>query len=475
MPEGASILVVDDEEIVRRSCMKVLTKDRQKVVCASDGWEGLGKARSGVFDVVLVDLKMPALDGIGLLKAIRAEKSEVAVVIITGYPSVPTAIEAMKLGAFDYITKPFTPEELSSTVDRAIEHKRSSVGPASLSNCRIMTFEELPRFVTRVMDNFAVWAPKKKGGSFVFDRIADPSEMTLEYPSTILPPKKLFYPQRQLLMRYTMGKSPVIGVPEEEPGRHVVMGVHPCDLHALNLLDTVMGCEYDDPVYRERRKRTLMIGVDCEPQDSCFCSSMGTNEPPPGTDLFLTALDGRYIIEMGTHAGERFVGEYGDTSDATAADMAAARHYRDRKRDKMKRSLDPEGLGEIIHDRFRDAVWEEIAEKCLGCASCSLVCPTCYCFNVLDTVSLYLSSGGRERHWDSCILEHFALVAGGLNFRKSRGDRFRNWYYHKFKGLPEVCGVVGCVGCGRCITSCPAGIEITEVVEVLRGERDDTK
>lgn len=127
MARKASVLVVDDEQIVQKSCTKVLAGEGQEVACASDGGEGLTKVRRGAYDVILVDLKMPVLGGIDLLKAIHQEKPEVAVVIITGYPSVPTAIETMKLGAFDYLCKPFTPHELSTVVSEAFEAKQGSM------------------------------------------------------------------------------------------------------------------------------------------------------------------------------------------------------------------------------------------------------------------------------------------------------------------------------------------------------------
>jgi CheY-like chemotaxis protein/ferredoxin len=467
MPETAAVLVVDDERVVRESCERVLRGDGQTVTCASDGLEGLEKCRSAIFDVVLVDLKMPGLDGMDLLRSIRDEKPELQVVILTGYSTVATATEAMKMGAFDYVTKPFTPDELCHVVREALKHKRSGLGPASLEKCRVMTCDELPRFVQRLLSNFEVWGPKDKGGSVAFDRIGSASELALDYSTTILPPKKLFYPQRQTLMRYSMGTTPTIRIPEKDSQQRVVMGIHPCDLHALRILDVVLTSERDDPVYRGERKRTLVVGVDCEPQDSCFCSAMDANEPPQGTDLFLRPLDGRFLVEMGSPAGERLLGEYADTMDATAGDISAVRHFSDRKRGKIGRSLDRDEIGEIVHNRFDDDVWGEIAEKCLGCGSCSLVCPTCYCFNVLDSVSLDLSNGRRHRVWDSCILQDFALVAGPHNFRATRASRMRSWYYHKFRGLRETHGLVGCVGCGRCIRSCPAGIEITEVVKTL--------
>jgi CheY-like chemotaxis protein/ferredoxin len=471
---NASILVVDDESVVRRSCERVLSREGTHVSSAGDATNGLAKLRSEPFDVVLLDLKMPGIGGIDLLKAIRKERPEIIVVIITGYPTASTAVEALKLGAFDYILKPFSPEELSAVVMKALEHKRAGVGPKSQDNCRRISHDEVPRFIARIAGEFSVWGPIKRGDQFVFDRVTTPADVALAYPSTILPPKKLFSPQRQCLMRYTMGAAPVIEVPQPEAQRRVVLGLHPCDLHALNALDTILEFEYDDTAYRELRKRTLVVGVDCEPRDSCFCVSMGTNEPPPGTDLFLTAIDGGYLVEMGSPAGARFLGQYADTSDATAEDILAARQMRDSRRSLMTRSLDFNGLGAVIQQRFDDDIWDETAKRCLGCTSCSLVCPMCYCFNVVDTVSLDLQSGQRERHWDSCILQDFATVAGGHNFRDSRGARLRNWFYHKFRGLPEACGVVGCVGCGRCIAACPAGIDLTEVVNLLRGERHET-
>ena len=134
--------------------------------------------------------------------------------------------------------------------------------------------------------------------------------------------------------------------------------------------------------------------------------------------------------------------------------------------------MDLGDLPEILEMEYHSEVWDELGRKCLSCGSCSMVCPTCYCFDVNDEVDLGSRSGRRIRSWDSCLFETHALVAGGENFREHRSSRIKFRYYHKQRGFVAEYGRPSCVGCGRCIAGCPAGIDIVSVIEKLRGDKD---
>jgi len=330
---------------------------------------------------------------------------------------------------------------------------------------KVLEKEAVAPLVEALMEDYRVVGPqaKAKGPKFGFDPITDPAKLRLDYDTTILPPKKVFQPQRERLATFTIGENPEVEtVIEVEPT--VLLGMHTCDLHALNLLDKAFAEDYPDAHYLSRREQTLIVSLEClEPcDDESFCRSMGTLTVEEGFDLHLTDLGDAYAVEVGTATGEELLANYGDARDATEAEVS---QKNDLRASKMKHfadrlNFDSGELPSLLGDAFDHPHWEELEERCFACGSCTNVCPTCYCFNVVDEVNLALTEGERIRHWDSCQLAEFARVAGGENFRESRGARQRHRFMRKGKYLYEKFGALGCVGCGRCIRTCPASISI---------------
>ena len=261
--------------------------------------------------------------------------------------------------------------------------------------------------------------------------------------------------------------------PSAPPPRHAFLGVRACELAAIQVQDRVfLGGPFVDPAYRGRRENAFVVAVHCgSPAGTCFCQSMGSGpRAAAGFDLALTEiLEGErheLVIEVGTPRGAELAGAVRHRP-AGAQDLEAARAVSAAAAARMGRRLDTEGLAEQLYRRYEDTYWDEVARRCLGCANCTLVCPTCFCATVEDVTDLTGSTTERRRVWDSCFSQEFSYVHGG-SVRTSGAARYRQWITHKLATWHEQFGVSGCVGCGRCITWCPVGIDITAEARGLR-------
>jgi formate hydrogenlyase subunit 6/NADH:ubiquinone oxidoreductase subunit I len=257
------------------------------------------------------------------------------------------------------------------------------------------------------------------------------------------------------------------------PPRYAFVGVRPCDLAAILVQDRVfLGGPFVDPAYRSRRESAFILAASCgSPAGTCFCTSMGTGpKAGPGFDLALTeVIDGgrhELVVEVGTERGAE-VAAAAPHRPAEAADLYAARTVLAAAEGVMNHAVDTEGLKEILYRRYEDPRWDEVAKRCLACANCTMVCPTCFCATVEDATDLGGTATERRRVWDSCFSQEFSYIHGG-SVRTSGGARYRQWITHKLATWHDQFGVSGCVGCGRCITWCPVGIDITAEARALR-------
>jgi sulfhydrogenase subunit beta (sulfur reductase) len=314
-----------------------------------------------------------------------------------------------------------------------------------------------------------VHAPVQQNGGFVFKRLTRWSEASLEYHRTILPPKKYFLPPRETLFRYEEG----IGYrpySEELDRRIVLFGVHACDIYALNILDQVFSGAYSDPYYQARRKNIAIIGIDCIPDAHCFCRSMRADFVERGFDLFFYDLGEFYLTFVGSARGDDMTAATGPLFQlVTRDDIEEYKRRSAEKRSAFQLDVEIRDLPEIFELEYQSEIWDELGDRCLSCGSCSMVCPTCYCFDTADGVELGSRSGNRVRFWDSCLFSTHALVAGGENFRSSRANRVKFRFYHKQRGFVAEYGRPSCVGCGRCSAACPVKIDIVDVINRLRG------
>jgi sulfhydrogenase subunit beta (sulfur reductase) len=318
-----------------------------------------------------------------------------------------------------------------------------------------------------------VYAPVRRGAGFAFDRPQRWSDVVLSYPRTILPPKKFLLPPRERLLTFDE-HSGFRDLLEEAKRPTVVFGVHSYDIFGLNILDRVFeGGKYADPYFVTRRKATAIIGVDFEPDEMHFARSMNADFVDSGFDLFLSDIGDDYLVLVGSSRGDDMTLHSGCLLEKpTAADIAEYKHRSNLRASAYRTRVDLGDLPEILEMEYASKVWDELGLKCLSCGACSMVCPTCYCFDVADEVDLGSRSGLRHRSWDSCLFKNHALVAGGENFREHRSSRIKFRYYHKQRGFVAEYGRPSCVGCGRCIAGCPVKIDIVQVIEKLRGEKD---
>jgi len=714
MVESQRVLVVDDEPAITRGCQRVLDRAGYEVESASTGHEGLRRAAGGNFDLVLTDLRLPDLDGMELVRVLRIEHPEIAVVVITGYGTIPSAVEAMKAGAFDYLTKPFRPEDLVEVVAKGLEKQRlarastdlewekqtalnnfaavvcqqlgapaaaaaqcvetlssgqagaltdeqksmlkradlrirdvtsviedwltlaqavagatelesvdltpviedawqavtdkekpgpiefemkvsdaarpvrgnarllrelfinlltnsvkftsgpgriavdiaaeegqmvvsvrdtgigisreklphlfepfcrggragpkgadgwglglaivdgivsahggttsvtSAPGEGATFSVRLpsepdiflaamaapavapvevkpaievafkaLTARQLSNFVDAMIADCNVVGVKSKEGAehrFVFGPLERAPELKLDYDVTILSPKKYLMPPRETLVTFKLGASPMAEPWLDDVQPAVMIGVHPYDMIAINQLDRLMSDTNPDPNYLVRREALTIIGLDpVRATEKAFWGAMGCGVVNKGFDLWLTDIGGVYVVEVGSAAGAALLTRYGEARDATTEEFQARAWVREGLRDlgtTRPVRFRPTELPGLLRRSFEDGLWAEQSCKCLSCGSCNIVCPTCYCFDVKDEVDISMKQGRRYRAWDGCVLEDFAKVGTGENFREARLQRYRHRFYRKGMYLYDKYGYIACVGCGRCAAAC---------------------
>jgi sulfhydrogenase subunit beta (sulfur reductase) len=283
--------------------------------------------------------------------------------------------------------------------------------------------------------------------------------------------KQIFFPPRtDLFSARKNGGWKTSGAPVPST-RYALIGVRPCEIAAIKIQDLAfLRDDFVDPVYQERRKNAFILAVNClRPGGTCFCASMGTGpQLSGGFDLGLTELDDAYLVEIGTAAGkDAILGLPVRKADAAAS--AKAKQAVDAAKTKMGRQLDTSDLPDVLLKNLNHPEWAAVAKRCLSCASCTLSCPTCFCWDTQDHTALNGTETERERVWDSCFNPGYSYQAGG-NTRPNTRSRYRQWLTHKLGTWKQQYGVLGCVGCGRCITWCPVKIDITEEISALRKE-----
>ena len=286
--------------------------------------------------------------------------------------------------------------------------------------------------------------------------------------------KKFVHPPEQRLFRLKRenGTFQIESGPPQAPKRAFI-GVRACELHALAIFDKVLcGGPYTDHEYKARRDRVFIVAVNCgQAGGTCFCASMNTGpRSSSGFDLALTEIldsdEHYFVVEVGTAAGAEVVEEI-PHREAKAADLGAVDRLISSTTRQMGRTMDVVGLKELLYRNYEHPRWEDVASRCLTCANCTMVCPTCFCTTVEDTTDLTGEIAERWRKWDSCFTMDFSYIHGG-SVRATPKSRYRQWMTHKLATWVDQFGETGCVGCGRCITWCPVGIDITEEVRAIR-------
>ena len=362
---------------------------------------------------------------------------------------------------------------LQLLIDLLRERGWSVVGPTVrdgvVVHAEIESVDQLPHGVGDLQDAGS-YRLRERGDAKLFGYVVGPQSW-----------KALVFPSRELLWSGHRDGNNVDIEPAQVDAPHLaLLGVRSCDLHALGIHDTILARRaVADVAYVARREHTFIIALTCsDPGGTCFCVSMGTGPvPDKGFDLALTELadeDGhRFLIQPGSERGEAVLDELttraaGDeVLNSARADRDTAREVGDAAAQRMGRSLDTDGLRELLYRNVESPRWEDVATRCLTCTNCTLVCPTCFCTSVDRVSDLTGAETQRWRVWDSCFTDDFSYLHGG-SVRSSAASRYRQWATHKLASWVDQFGTSGCVGCGRCITWCPAAIDITAEVGAIR-------
>jgi ferredoxin len=381
------------------------------------------------------------------------------------------ARSGLPIGCSVRIEKP----DLQAVIDRLIELGYRVVGPTIRESAVVLgevrSLDELPIGYTDVQDA-GKYRLEKHADAGYFDYLVGPHSL-----------KELVFPPRNTLMtcRYEDGRL-VIEMETDESAPVAVLGARSCDLHALERQDRIfLGDRYVNPDYQRRRQNLLIIAVNCgRAAATCFCTSTSTGPAIASCfDLCLTEMPGHFLVEVGTERGGDLIAvapwrpcstrEVIDAQQVPRrAEQQMEQHRHPSPGQPRGRYLETRGLRELLLANLEHEEWDKVATRCLACGNCTMVCPTCFCSKVDEVNDLLDPSVRRVQSWDSCFTaEHSYMNSGTV--RKATSARYRQWLTHKLATWHDQFGASGCVGCGRCITWCPVGIDLTEEVAAIRG------
>ena len=368
---------------------------------------------------------------------------------------------------------------LQSLIDALLLRGFTVIGPTvragAIVNAPIRGVDDLPRG----------WGDEQDAAHYRLRRRDD--EALFGFAAGAQSAKPVFFPTDELLWRGRRtpdGQAVTVDADQDGEGAatdqrppYALLGVRSCDLSAIGIHDTVLtGRGFGDAHYAGRRTDAFVIAVACsDPGGTCFCVSMGTGpKPAQGRgapfDLSLTELlDGghRVVVEVGSDRGAELLEEVA-AAPAVPADLDSAAYVTEQAAQRMGRQLETDGIKELLYASVDSPRWDDVASRCLSCTNCTMVCPTCFCTTVEDVSDLTGHEAERHRVWDSCFNADFSYIHGGT-VRESTRSRYRQWMTHKLASWQDQFGSSGCVGCGRCVTWCPAAIDITAEAAALRG------
>jgi ferredoxin len=365
-----------------------------------------------------------------------------------------------EMGSTILIQKP----DLNIILTRLKEAGYQTIGPRvkneTLVYESIETLDELPQGydTEQAPGEFRL---KEGGHSYYFDFI----------PGAHSWKQYLFPPRVELFKLQKNGKTWQMLEGQIETPKYAFIGVRACELAAIQIQDNIfMRADFTDPIYKSRRERVFILSVNClHPDATCFCTSMSTGpEVKNGFDLNLTELDDVFVLTIGSELARGMLTGIA-YEDANGFILSSVNRALVQAAQEIERSLDTSDLPDLLLSNLDHPHWNEVGKRCLSCANCTQVCPTCFCWDATDQMDLDGRATSRERVWDSCFNPGYSYQAGG-NTRPTIPSRYRQWLSHKLGTWKEQYGTFGCVGCGRCITWCPAKIDLTEEISALRKE-----
>lgn len=343
---------------------------------------------------------------------------------------------------------------------------------------KTLTKKAFPQWLKK-LTSWKIYVPKKDGeGRWDYAEM-DGEDVALGAIQATLPPKKILFPQNEVLLEFSKslrGKVETLEVketlPPDEPA--VIFGVRPCEARAAWLLDGVFGTEPKDLYYWRRRDQTTLVTLACTPppSDNCFCTSVeGSPHSEEGSDILLTDLGDKYYVRSLSSKGEALVNAGKGLFEAPKAeDKKKLKAVHTESEKKIKRELKgARAVSEKLKTMFDSPLWDEEAMSCLRCGICTYLCPSCHCFDINDEIENPSPLQGRRiRTWDTCQFPDFTMHSSGHNPRPDKASRLRQRMLHKFQYFVQVYDKFMCVGCGRCISLCPVGIDIIKVLDKVR-------
>lgn len=318
----------------------------------------------------------------------------------------------------------------------------------------------------RIAADKKLYLPIEKAGKVDFYEWSEGENVRLDALKTVKSAKDVFFPQVENLLKFRVeGKSIEINQAPLCEEDFVIFGVRGCDAKSFEILDRVFLVDPRDEFYASRRAHGIVVTLACgEPEESCFCTNFGVNPANPGGDVTAWIVGEEMLLQANTEKGEKLIAEL-DEADAKAAADEQARISEIVEKLPLN-GLNLEGFdGEHLMEKFNDPKWEGLSRACLGCGTCTFVCPTCQCYDIRDFDNG--KSVTRYRCWDSCMYSDFTLMAAE-NSRHTQLQRYRQRFMHKLVYFPANNeGVYSCVGCGRCVEKCPQGLNIVRVIKAL--------
>ncbi len=334
-----------------------------------------------------------------------------------------------------------------------------------------ISLNKLPEFLCEISKNASVIAPLEIAGQVDFALWDGKQPICLDTLKTVKSAKGAFFPQVEDMVRFHMqGKNIEVKPADVMNEDFVIFGVRACDAKSFELLDRVFLSEPIDPYYAARRQHSVVMTLACnEPEESCFCSNFDIDAADPAGDVTCFIDGERLLMRSNTEKGEKLISALEDADEKSAEGIQKS--IREIIKKLPLSNLNLEGFdGEHLMEKFDDPRWEELSKGCLGCGTCTFVCPTCQCYDIRD----FDTGSGVQRYrcWDSCMFSDFTLMAHGTN-RPTQKERFRQRFMHKLVYFPSKNdGLYSCVGCGRCLTKCPQAINIVKVIKTL-GVKED--
>jgi len=341
---------------------------------------------------------------------------------------------------------------------------------------KILQADKLPGLLARAAQQQRLVAPVRDGEMIDF-RVIDSPDAIVPHTDYVNPRqsiKQFFFPRSEPIVAFEASKGGVeVREPDTEFPPTLVFGCRPCDAASLPIMDALYDWDYHDSFWFRRREATTIVAVSCTRCDaSCFCTALGGSPcGTDGADLLLTPLDGGTLLaEVLTDKGQALVDlDAGAFADGQGDKDAACKPALDA----LPPALDLDAVTEWLKDHFEDDHWAPWSYRCWGCGVCTFLCPTCHCFDIVDEGSY--RKGQRRKNWDACQFPLFTLHASGHNPRPDQAARWRQRVQHKFRIYVEKFGVRSCVGCGRCIRSCPVNMNIHGQLAEIAGELATTK